>query len=229
MKLHEREFPTVTIRWNVHNNSLARLNANVSLAVISTLKRLNTFPPRTMRSMLPGGLFNYFHRSVSYLASVRIQPGYCGSREQRRRKRHELRENHTHEWTQKGAAAMPWSRVSWSPERTGVRRLRSASTLRVDCDSIATVAASAATAAGPRVQWASTCAFLRNIMRQLTLPHSLGRIPTAITDRILPAITSWARTADTIFLVQKRGKNDTRVNRVILGAFARNAQRTRRR
>lgn len=44
-------------------------------------------------------------------------------------------------------------------ERTGVRRLRSVSTLRVDCDSIAALAASAAAGADARVQWASARAF----------------------------------------------------------------------
>lgn len=92
-------------------------------------------------------------------------------------------------------------------------------------ESIATVAASAAIEAGPP---SAVGVFLRHIMRQLTLPHSLERISTAITGRILSVITSRARSADTIFLVQRRGKNDTRFNRVP-GAFARNAKRTRRR
>jgi len=72
------------------------------------------------------------------------------------------------------------------------------------------------------------CIFCGTLMRQLTLPHSIGRIPTAITDRILSVITSQARSADMIFLGRRRGKNDTHVNRVP-DAFARNVKCIRRR
>lgn len=88
--------------------------------------------------------------------------------------------------------------------------------------------AASATTRPPIAVGVGRCIFCGTLMRQLTLPHSIGRIPTAITDRILSVITSQARSADMIFLGRRRGKNDTRVNRVP-DAFAHNVKCLRRR
>lgn len=63
--------------------------------------------------------------------------------------------------------------------------------------------------------------FLRHIMRQLTLPHSIGRIPTAITDRILPVITSQAHSADTIFFfLSSFGNEEKKMIRAFIAYLA---------
>jgi len=134
---------------------------------------------------LTGRLFNYFHRSISYLASVRIQLSYRGSREQRLRKRHELQEI-TRMNAKRSSDAPVLIILDVVPDkRTGVCWLRSTSTFmswsRLDCNCYCKYN----DWSRPSSAGASAHEFSQHVMWQLTLPHSLERIPTAITDRIL--------------------------------------------
>lgn len=79
--------------------------------MISTWTITSSACTRAMHRMLPGGLFNYFHRSVSYLAS-RIQPDYRGSRRTRRGgggggTTARITGNHTHGWMQEEQERRP--------------------------------------------------------------------------------------------------------------------------
>lgn len=119
--------------------------------MISILKRLNVFPPR---SVLPGGLFNYFHRSVSYLASVRIQPGY---RERNSGEGSDTNYEKSHAWMDaKRSNGGSRTILDAIHERSGVHWLHGVCPLY---ESIAALAASATTGADLRVQRASARAF----------------------------------------------------------------------